>query len=127
MTSSKQTGSQQQNKQSEKAGRDGLLGSFAQLLGQGGARANRMERKIASELVSGVLSRLEKSKDDIIRLFCRELGVAMAGILKEPLQRLSESRKMQITIEIVPTKAKAQPSGKKGDGGTGRSSRSGRT
>jgi hypothetical protein len=92
--------------ESGKSGREGFLGGFAQLLGQSGERPNRIERRIASELVSGVLSRLEKSKDEIIRLFCRELGIAMAGILKEPLQRLSESRKIQVTIEIVPTLSK---------------------
>lgn len=93
--------------ESGKSAREGFLGGFAQLLGQSGERPNRIERKIASELVSGVLSRLEKSKDEIIRLFCRELGIAMAGILKEPLQRLSESRKIQVTIEIVPTAGKS--------------------
>lgn len=67
-------------------------------------KEKKFERRIAGELLSALLARAGKGKDDIIQIFSREVGVALAGMLKEPLQKFTESKKIQITIEIVPAK-----------------------
>ena len=43
-----------------------------------------------------------KSKDEIVQVLCREIGVATAAVLKEPLNQVLENRKLQITMELVP-------------------------
>ncbi len=65
-------------------------------------KSKLFERRIASELLSSILVRAGKGKDDIIQIFSREVGFAIANMLKEPLQKLTESKKIQITIEVVP-------------------------
>ena len=43
-----------------------------------------------------------KGKDEIVQILCREIGVATAAVLKEPLNQVIENRKLQITMELVP-------------------------
>lgn len=45
-----------------------------------------------------------KSKDEIVQVLCREIGVATAAVLKEPIDQILENRKLQITMELVPKK-----------------------
>ncbi len=53
------------------------------------------------ELLSALTSWGGKNKDEIIQMLCREIGVAIAAVLKEPLNQVIENRKLQITIELV--------------------------
>ena len=55
------------------------------------------------EFLASLASWAGKGKDELVQLICREIGVATAAILKEPLTQLLENRKLQFTVELVPT------------------------
>lgn len=42
-----------------------------------------------------------KGKDEIVQIISREIGIAVAGVVKEPLTRILESKKIKITVELA--------------------------
>lgn len=42
-----------------------------------------------------------KGKDEIVQIMAREVGVAVAAMLKEPVTQILENRRLQITIDLV--------------------------
>lgn len=59
--------------------------------------------KGAKDLIGSLAGWAGKGKDEIVQLVCREIGNAMAGVLKEPIAQVLEGRKLQLTIELVPS------------------------
>ena len=49
----------------------------------------------------GLSSLAETSKDEIVAVVCKEIGLATANTLKEPLNQIMKSKKLQITVELV--------------------------
>lgn len=66
----------------------------------------------ASNLVLGLLSKAGRSKDEVIQILGREIGFALAAVLAKPLEQMTESKRVRITVELVP-KAKAKTTTKK--------------
>ncbi len=54
------------------------------------------------DLLGALASWGGKGKDEIVQVLCREIGVATAAILKEPINQVLEARKLQITLELIP-------------------------
>ena len=63
------------------------------------------DKPSARDVIGAVASWGGKSKDEIVQALCREIGVATAAVLKEPLNQVLENRKLQITMELVPKSA----------------------
>lgn len=57
------------------------------------------------ELVSSLALIAGKGKDEIVQIISREIGIAVAGVIKEPVHQILEDRKLKITLELVPKKA----------------------
>lgn len=64
-------------------------------------RNDRIDSLIRDAVI-GAFERAGKSKDEIIRLLGREIGFALAAVLKEPFSQLTENKKLQITVELTP-------------------------
>jgi hypothetical protein len=62
---------------------------------------DRIEGKIGKELISSLLSRAGKGKDELIQILGREIGFALAAVLKEPLRKIVESKKLTISVELT--------------------------
>lgn len=75
--------------------------------------------KGAKDLLGSLAGWAGKGKDEVVQLVCREIGNAMAGVLKEPIAQVLEGRKLQMTLELVPAD-KAHKGGKKGETGSPR-------
>ncbi len=59
------------------------------------------EPKSVKDLLSVVAQIAGKGKDDVVNILCRETGVALAAMMKEPLNEVLESKKLQISFELV--------------------------
>lgn len=53
-------------------------------------------------LLTAIFARAGKGKDDLVQTISREIGLAVAGMLKEPLAQLAKHQKLQISFEFVP-------------------------
>jgi len=71
-------------------------------------RAGVIDASMAKALIGAVFARACKSKDEVVQIVARELGNAVAAMLKEPLSQLAKNQKLQISFEFVP-KEEAQP------------------
>ncbi len=85
--------------------RDRVIKLFTQyLVGSIGRRGDKNDISLsgAKEFLSAMASIAGKGKDDRVQVICREIGTATAMVLKEPLGKLLENKKIHITIELVP-------------------------
>lgn len=65
------------------------------------------------DLLGTVLGVAGKSKDDVIEIVGREIGQALAAMLKEPLSQVVNHRKLKISVELVPKHESAPKKHKK--------------
>jgi hypothetical protein len=65
----------------------------------------RLDIGTAKELIASVASWAGKGKDELVQMLFREIGQAVAAMLKEPLTQVIENRKLQITLEFAPRKS----------------------
>ncbi len=49
-----------------------------------------------------LIEKFGKSKDDVIQILGREIGFAIAAVLKEPAGQLVESKRLVVSIELEP-------------------------
>jgi hypothetical protein len=70
----------------------------------GGARGGILDASAARALVSALFTKAGKGKDEIVQIIAREIGVAVAAMLKEPLAQLAQHQKLRISFEFVPKK-----------------------
>jgi hypothetical protein len=68
----------------------------------GGADGDRQSPSALRELISTLASIAGKGKDEMVQIISREIGIAVAGVVKEPLRQVLEDSRMKITIELVP-------------------------
>jgi len=54
------------------------------------------------DLFNAFFTTLGKSRTEAIEIVGREMGKALAAMLKEPLAQLVNHRKLKITVEMVP-------------------------
>jgi hypothetical protein len=59
----------------------------------------------ARDLVFGLLSKAGRSKDEVIQILGREIGLALAAVLAKPLEQITENKRVRITVELVPKAA----------------------
>jgi len=69
---------------------------------------NAEEDSTAKDIVFGLLSKAGRSKDEVIQILGREIGLALAAVLAKPLEQMTENKRVRITVELVP-KAKKSP------------------
>lgn len=63
---------------------------------------NRIDAGAARALISALFARAGKGKDEVVQIIAREIGVAVAAMLREPLSQLAKHQKLQISFEFVP-------------------------
>jgi len=63
------------------------------------------DSKAVRAILSTIFARAGKSKDDVVQIVAREIGMAVAGMLKQPLSELAKNQKLQISFEFVPKKS----------------------
>jgi hypothetical protein len=63
-----------------------------------------LDLKFGREFFANLASWAGKGKDEIVQMICREIGIATATVLKEPLSQIVENRRLQVTLELVPKK-----------------------
>lgn len=71
-----------------------------------------LDFKSGREFIATLASWAGKGKDEMVQLICREIGVATAAVLKEPLSQILENRKLQLTLELVPKEVSKKKSSK---------------
>lgn len=74
-----------------------------------------IDSSAARALISTIFARAGKSKDDVVQILAREIGMAVAGMLKQPLSQLAKHQKLQITFEFVPKQKSDTPSASDAD------------
>lgn len=67
-----------------------------------------LDPSAARALISALFQRAGKGKDEVVQIVAREIGVAVAAMLKEPLSQLAKHQKLQISFEFVPKNPKAR-------------------
>ncbi|HYX33839.1 MAG: hypothetical protein M3Q07_22465 [Pseudobdellovibrionaceae bacterium] len=85
--------------------RDRVIKLFSQyLIGSIGRRSDKSDSSGpgAKDFLTAMASWAGKGKDELVQVICHEIGTATAMVLKEPLGKLLENRKIHITIELVP-------------------------
>ena len=65
------------------------------------AANNPLDSRLIKELLGGVFAKAGKSKDEIVSIVAREIGMSVAAAIKEPLRMLAEHQRLQITFEFV--------------------------
>jgi hypothetical protein len=73
--------------------------------GVGGSGSGLLDAGAAKALIGALFARAGKSKDDVVQVLAREIGVAIAAMLKEPLSQLARHHKLTISFELVPKSA----------------------
>lgn len=94
--------------------RDNLFKAFAGLAsggvddddhGEDESTDRTSDAKAARALLQAIFARAGKGKDEIVQMLAREIGMAVAAMLKEPLSQLAKNQKLQISFEFVPKTA----------------------
>ncbi len=63
----------------------------------------------ARALIGAFFARAGKSKDEVVQIIAREIGLAVAAMIKEPLGQLAKHQKLQISFEFVPKEGDDDP------------------
>lgn len=58
-------------------------------------------RESLRELITGTIDKAGKGKSEFVKILGREIGQALAAVLKEPLDQLVRTRKINVCIELV--------------------------
>lgn len=74
--------------------------------------AGSMDYGAAKAILGTLFARAGKSKDDVVQILAREIGMAVAGMLRQPLSQLAKNQKLQITFEFVPKDGEEEESEK---------------
>lgn len=64
--------------------------------------ASPLDASAARALIGALFARAGKGKDEVVQIIAREIGAAVAAMLKEPLAQLAKHQKLQISFEFVP-------------------------
>lgn len=82
-----------------------MVGQFKKKLNELGEEYGKLGLDaIVKDVVQGAFKNAGKSKDEIIQLLGREIGLAWAAVLKEPLEKLLENKTLQIEVQLVSKK-----------------------
>jgi hypothetical protein len=77
------------------------------------------EDSTTKDMVLGLLSKAGRSKDEVIQILGREIGLALAAVLAKPLEQMTENKRIKITLELeAKHKKPSAPQGKKKTGKT---------
>lgn len=67
-----------------------------------GGPSSGVDARAAKALLGALFAKAGKSKDDIVQIIAREIGLTVAAMLKEPLTQIAKHQKLQISFELVP-------------------------
>jgi hypothetical protein len=70
--------------------------------GEDSGKSLLIDARTARALLGAIFTRAGKGKDEVVQIIAREIGVAVAAMLKEPLTQLAKHQKLQISFEFVP-------------------------
>jgi hypothetical protein len=71
-------------------------------LTRGSTKSRVLDLSSAKDLIGSVASWAGKGKDEMVQMLCREIGIATAAVLAEPINQIVENRKLTITFELTP-------------------------
>lgn len=77
-----------------------------------------LDLKFGKEFISNLANMAGKGKDEIVQIICREIGLATAAVLKEPVSQILKDKKLQLTLELVPKSDETSQSKKTKASGT---------
>jgi hypothetical protein len=60
----------------------------------------------ARDLLINILTKAGKGKDEFVQVLGREIGLALAAVLAKPLEQITETKRVRITVELVPKASK---------------------
>lgn len=66
------------------------------------------DARAARALIGALFAKAGKSKDEIVQVIGREIGMTIAALLKEPLAQIAKNQKLQISFELVPKEKHAK-------------------
>ena len=69
---------------------------------EGSESSGRGDILAARALFGALFAKAGKSKDEIVQIIAREIGMTVAAMLKEPLAQIAKHQKLQISFELVP-------------------------
>jgi len=75
--------------------------------------SQRIDLRVLKDLLGVVGNWAGKGKDEVVQVLCREIGLAIAAMIKEPVTQILENRKLQITLEFSPKNGQKPQSKKK--------------
>lgn len=76
--------------------------------------SSKERQDLVKELFSAVLKSAGKGKDEVITVLGREMGMAFAAMVKEPLQKIVDSKALKVNFQIeLVDKGKRVSRGKK--------------
>ncbi len=61
-----------------------------------------MDIATVRDLLIMLFNRAGKGKDEVVQIVAKEIGSAVAGMLKDPLSQIAQTQKLQISLELVP-------------------------
>jgi predicted hydrocarbon binding protein len=65
-------------------------------------RDDQTSADVLKALLGALFARAGKGKDEVVQIIGREIGQAIAAMLREPLSKIAENQKLQISFELVP-------------------------
>lgn len=71
------------------------------------SRQSVLDAGAAKALFGAFFARAGKGKDEVVQTVAREIGMAVAAMLKEPLSQLAKHQKLTISFEFVPKEGHA--------------------
>lgn len=67
---------------------------------------DKIEGSIRNDFVNALFNKAGRGKDELIQILGKEIGSALAAMLKEPLNDIIKDKKISMSIEIVDKKPK---------------------
>ena len=77
-----------------------------------GKTVPKVDLKTAKDLVGALAEWAGKGKDEVLQIVSKEIGVALANVLREPVAEAMRKKRLKITLEFGPEEddAAAAPS-----------------
>lgn len=73
-------------------------------------RDDQTSADVLKAILGTLFARAGKGKDEVVQIIGREIGQAIAAMLRDPLSKIAENQKLQISFELVPKNEKRRKS-----------------
>ena len=84
--------------------KDSLIKTLLNAVNSEGSTESELSAGKAKDILTGLLLKAGKGKDDVIETIAQEIGQAVAHMLEEPLALIAKNQKLKVTFELEPKK-----------------------